>query len=119
MHLPEIRSLPNALLTPVFILRCGQSVAAAMGESRRDFKRFLSFINNNLDAPVPCSPRREDYSVLDETRKPSGRAEPKRHSTQQNCKTNPIPKMDTSPPSPNPLRVLIQPRTQTRTPVPQ
>ncbi len=81
----------------------------------RNLKRFLSFLSNNLDALSPDSPRREDYSVLDET----CNAEPKSHHKQQNYKTNPIPKMDTSPPSPNPLGVLIQPRTQTRIAVPQ
>jgi hypothetical protein len=42
-----------------------------VGESQRDFKRFVSFLNN-LDTSAPGSPGREEYSVVDETSNPAG-----------------------------------------------
>src|SRR5260370_42348176 len=41
-----------------------------------NLKRFLSFLSNNLDAPAPGPPRREEYSVVDDTRQHTGTAEP-------------------------------------------
>src|SRR5258708_30059358 len=54
----------ECLLAAVFIRRCGQSVAAAVGESQHTL-HSISIILHNLQKPTPCHPPPSTYHQVE------------------------------------------------------